>query len=155
MLDRANVFHSSWSSIIKGVRKNFAKFTGKQQKDWRPKACNFIKKETLTQVVSYGFCKVFKSTFFTDQLRTTASISAFVTSQFNYVPVIWMFCRKTCYEKIHNIHQLGVKIVFSTDGLMRGSLHKTKSQFIKNIYLYWLQKFIKLFRDVARVPQVY
>ena len=140
MLDRANVFHSSWCSIIKSVRKNFAKFTGKQQKNCRPKACNFIKKETLTQVVSYGFCKVFKNTIFTDQLRTTATISAFVTSQFNYVSVIWMFCRKTYYEKTQNIHQLGVKIVFSRDGLMRGSLHKTKFQFIKNIYVYWLQK---------------
>ena len=36
---------------MKGVLKNFAKFTGKQI---RPKACNFIKKETLAQVF---FCE--------------------------------------------------------------------------------------------------
>ena len=36
-------------------------------------ACNFIKKETLTQVFSCEFCKIFKNTFFTERLRTTAS----------------------------------------------------------------------------------
>ena len=32
-----------------------------------------LKKETLTQVFSFEFCKIFKSTFFTEHLRTTAS----------------------------------------------------------------------------------
>ena len=35
--------------------------------------CNFIKKETLVQVFSSEFCKIFKSTFCTEHLRTTAS----------------------------------------------------------------------------------
>ena len=35
----------------------------------RHEACNFIKKETLTQVI---FCEIFKNTFFTERLRTTA-----------------------------------------------------------------------------------
>ena len=39
-----------------------------------PEACNFIKKETLTQVFSYEFCEIFKSTFLTEHLRTTASV---------------------------------------------------------------------------------
>ena len=41
-----------------------------------PKACNFInkkKKETRTQVFSCEFYKIFKSIFFTEQLRTTVS----------------------------------------------------------------------------------
>ena len=33
-----------------------------------------LKKETLAQVFSYEFCKVFKNTIFTEHLRTTASI---------------------------------------------------------------------------------
>ena len=37
------------------------------------KACNFIKKETLAQVFSYEFYEIFKSTFFTEHLRATAS----------------------------------------------------------------------------------
>ena len=37
--------------------------------------CNFIKKETLALVFSCEFYKIFKSTFFTEHLRTTASVS--------------------------------------------------------------------------------
>ena len=37
-------------------------------------ACNFIKKESLAQVFSCEFCEISKNTFFTEQLRTTASV---------------------------------------------------------------------------------
>ena len=37
--------------------------------------CNFIKKETLAQVFSSGFCKISKNTFFTEHLWATASVS--------------------------------------------------------------------------------
>ena len=53
----------------KGVLRNFAKFTGKHlcQSLFFNKvaggACNFIKKETLAQVFSCEFCKIFKNTF--------------------------------------------------------------------------------------------
>ena len=36
-------------------------------------ACNFIKKETLAQVFSCEFCKIFKKTFFTENFLKTAS----------------------------------------------------------------------------------
>ena len=36
--------------------------------------CSFIKKETLAQVISYEFCKSFKSNFFTKHLWVTASV---------------------------------------------------------------------------------
>ena len=39
-------------------------------------ACNFIKKETLTQVFSYLFCEIFKNTFFKDHLRGAVSESS-------------------------------------------------------------------------------
>ena len=57
----------------KGVLRNFTKFTGKylcqslfvnKVPGLRPKACNFIKKETLAQVFSCDFCKISKNTFF-------------------------------------------------------------------------------------------
>ena len=41
----------------------------------RPKACNFSKKETLAQVFVCEFCEIFKNTFFTKHLWTTASES--------------------------------------------------------------------------------
>ena len=49
----------------KGVLENFAKFTGKyvcQSLFFKLQACNFIKKETLTQVFSCEFCEI--SNFF-------------------------------------------------------------------------------------------
>ena len=36
-------------------------------------ACNFVKKETLAQVLFSQFCEIFQSTFFTEHLRTPAS----------------------------------------------------------------------------------
>ena len=36
-------------------------------------ACNFVKKETLAQVFSSEFYKIFKNTFLTEHLRVTAS----------------------------------------------------------------------------------
>ena len=54
----------------KSVRKNFAKFTGKTCVTvsflikFQAGACNFIKKQTLTQVISCEFCQIFKNTFF-------------------------------------------------------------------------------------------
>ena len=40
----------------------------------RPKVCNFIKKETATQVFSCEYCKIFKNTFFDKHLQTAARI---------------------------------------------------------------------------------
>ena len=36
-----------------------------------PQACNFIKKETPTQVFSCKFCEIFNNTFFTEHLRAS------------------------------------------------------------------------------------
>ena len=57
----------------KGVRINFAKFTGKHRCQslslnkvaglW-PEACNFIKKETVLQVFSCEFCEIYTNTFY-------------------------------------------------------------------------------------------
>ena len=66
--------------------KNFARFTGKHLCQSllfnkvtgicdRPEACNFFKKETLAQAISFEFCKISKNTFFIEHLRETASIS--------------------------------------------------------------------------------
>ena len=39
-------------------------------------ACNFIKKETLAQLFCCESCKIYKDTFFTEHLRTTASVQS-------------------------------------------------------------------------------
>ena len=63
----------------KDILKNFPKFTGKHLCQslflikLQTEACDFIKKETLAQVFSCKLFETFKSAFFTDHLRTTAS----------------------------------------------------------------------------------
>ena len=61
-----NIIRSSHSRVFrkKRVLKNFTKFTGN--------TCvivHFIKKETLTQVLSCKSCQTFKNTFFVEHLR--------------------------------------------------------------------------------------
>ena len=69
------------SSLNKGVLKNFAKFTAKHlcqslsfNKVLGLRSATLLKKETLAQVFSCEFCKIFKNTFFTEHHRTTASV---------------------------------------------------------------------------------
>ena len=40
-----------------------------------PNAYNFIKKEALARVLYYEFWEIFKNIFFTEHLRTTASVN--------------------------------------------------------------------------------
>ena len=40
---------------------------------YQAQACNFVKKEALAQVFSCDFCEVFRNTFFTEHLWTTAT----------------------------------------------------------------------------------
>ena len=67
-----------------GVLKNFAKFPGKNcvrvsflmwlqpsEHLW-PEDCNYIKKETLTQVLSCEFCEISKDTCLTEHPLATA-----------------------------------------------------------------------------------
>ena len=64
----------------KAVLRNFAKFTGKHlyQSLFFNKvaglACNFIKKETLTQVFSCEFCETSKNTFYYRTPPVAASV---------------------------------------------------------------------------------
>ena len=63
----------------KYVLRNFTKFTGKHlcQSLFFNKvaggACNFIRKETLAQVLSYEFREISKNTFFSEHIWATAS----------------------------------------------------------------------------------
>ena len=59
-----------------GVLKDFSKITGKRLCqslffNKRPHSCNFIKKETSTQVFSCESCDIFKSTFFIEHFRNS------------------------------------------------------------------------------------
>ena len=42
-------------------------------------------------------------------------LDAFIGSQFNHAPLIWMFCRKTLHSKIERIHHRTLKVVYGID----------------------------------------
>ena len=64
-------------SCKKDVLQNFANVTGKhlcQSLSFNKVAGLRPKKDTLAQAFSYEFCKIFKTPFFTEHLRATASV---------------------------------------------------------------------------------
>ena len=40
---------------------------------------------------------------------------AFIDSQFNYAPLIWMFCRRTFYSRIEKIYHRTLKVIYGID----------------------------------------
>ena len=52
----------------------FLKISQNSQENTRPEAYNFIKKETLAQVLSCECCGIFKNIYFTEHLQTTNSV---------------------------------------------------------------------------------
>ena len=40
--------------------------------------------------------------------------NAFTDTQLNYAPLIWMFCRKTTYLKMLQIHHKALKIIYQS-----------------------------------------
>ena len=57
----------------------------------RPQACNFIKKETLVQVLSCKFCEISKNAFLTEHLWATASVIQVKTFVIHYFFLQWLY----------------------------------------------------------------
>ena len=62
----------------KGALRNFTTFTGKHLCQRLPQGCNFIKKETLTQVFSCQFCEISKNAFLHRTPLVAVSVSSFL-----------------------------------------------------------------------------
>ena len=72
------IYRSSRPEVFckKGVLRNLTKSTGKHLcQSLFLKACNFIKKETLAQLLSCEFCQISKSTFLHRTPLMAASVS--------------------------------------------------------------------------------
>ena len=75
--------------------------------------------------------------------------SAFSDSQFNYAPLIWMFCRKGLYLKMQKIHHKTLKVIYRSKKNLQGtSWTEWKRQYSSTtlkIFSYWgLQKYFLL-----------
>ena len=71
-------------------------------------ACNFIKTETLAQVLSCEFCKISKNNFFIEHLRATVSVT------FEKVKVEIYFSIKLCTHAVRTKKKLNKKTIKNT-----------------------------------------
>ena len=44
-------------------------------------------------------------------------MKSFVTSQFNYCPLVWMFCNRTMNNKIDRLHERALRLVYKDENL--------------------------------------
>ena len=57
--------------------------------------------------------------------------NAFIDSQFNYAPLLWMFCRKTLYSKMEKIHHKILNVIYQSNDTYCYKV--TRSLYIKDI----------------------
>ena len=60
--------------------------------------------------------------------------NTFINSQFNYAPLIWMFCRKTLYHKIEKIHRT-LKVIFQSEQSYENLWKVVQFLYIKDRFL--------------------
>ena len=61
--------------------------------------------------------------------------NAFVDSQFNYAPLIWMFCKKTIYFKMQKIHHKTLRVIYQSDESNENLLNLANSVSIRQRHL--------------------
>ena len=103
----------------------------------QPEDCSFIKKETLAQVFPREFCEIFKNTFFTEQLWTTASGKTKLKSSSNLLVLSWNGMKKLS------------QALFVRSGLSTKGLISTTS---KDLFISWKTTYIIL-QDIALLFQ--
>ena len=123
-------FHSSQWKHYLGLTSRSDVNSVTFQRHWRcsikKEACNFMKKETLAQVFSCEFCKIFKNSFFTENLRVTAS--NFSISMLLLEPELlkYLFFDKTIFSLIF-LYFASARFVFQNFAINRSSLLQSSS----------------------------
>ena len=64
--------------------------------------------------------------------------NAFINSQFNYAPLIWMFCRKTLCHKIEKIHHRILKVIYQSEESYKNLFLESSSVSIHQRHLRFL-----------------
>ena len=75
--------------------------------------------------------------------------NAFIDSQFNYAPLIWMYCRKTLYSKIQKIHHRILKVVYGIDDSYKNLLLRSNSVSIHQRHLRFLVT--EIFKSISQI----
>ena len=74
--------------------------------------------------------------------------NAFVDSQFNYAPLIWMFCKKTIYLKMQKIHHKTLRIIYQSDESYENLLNLDNSVSLHQRHLRFLVT--EIFKSVSK-----
>ena len=75
--------------------------------------------------------------------------NAFVDSQVNNAPLIWMFCRETLYPKIEKTHHMTLKVVSGVDDSYNNLLLSSNSVSIHQRYLGFL--LTEIFKSISQI----
>ena len=64
--------------------------------------------------------------------------NAFTDSQFNYAPLLWMFCRKTVYPKKGKIHQKTLNVTYESKDTYENQLLQSNTVSVHQRHLRFL-----------------
>ena len=96
------------------------------------KALNFKKHiENLCRTAQYKLHVLRQIRKYLTLDKTKLLCNHFINSQFNYAPLIWMFCHKTTYSKTQKIHHKTLKVIYQSDVLQ---LTKITLGFLKVVF---------------------
>ena len=65
--------------------------------------------------------------------------NSFINSQFNFAPLIWMFCKKTLYHKIEKIHHRTLKVIYQSEESFANLLLENSSVSLHQGHLRFLE----------------
>ena len=74
--------------------------------------------------------------------------NSFKGSQFNYAPLLWMFCRKTLFSKIEKIHYKTLKVIHESNDTYDNLLLRSNTVSVYQRHLKFLMtEYIKVYRN--------
>ena len=92
----------------------------------------------LCRIASYKLYASRRIRRYLSQDQAKRSYNAFINSQFNYAPIIWMFCQKNQYLRIQKIHHKALTVVFNSDSGYDELLQMNKEIIIHQKHLHEL-----------------
>ena len=130
--ENANMTHYSTSFIYLGSEflecKDTVKFLGVKL------ASNLTLTEHVSTLLKRGNQKLhalIRISKYLNEHKLKLIMKTFIESQFNYCPLLWMFCSRTLNNKINKLHERALRVVYKSDNLtFQQLLEKDKSSTI-------------------------
>ena len=76
--------------------------------------------------------------------------NAFIDIQFNYAPLLWMFCRKTLYSKIKKIHHKTLQVIYESNDTYDNLLLQSNTVSVHQRHLTFLMT--EIYKYIATKP---